>query len=242
MQVGDVLIRREDSGEWSVVKVLAVDSWPDGAPLLHCLMYRATAEPPTPATVPSLEVLAYHAPLRPTAFRGDWSVLGSSPVIQGDLIGFHEYLKRVDFQRYLEATGQDLETVLTRANSHYAAGGELTLLRRYREAIDEYTRATDLFPLFHEAIDRRGFNYMHLGDYRRALDDFDHSLHLNPDGEAAWFASGECLLRLGDLAEAEEVFATGALDSTQYRDRHEQYLARVRELRAEQSPPTAPCA
>ncbi|WP_225727457.1 tetratricopeptide repeat protein [Nocardia sp. JCM 34519.1] len=233
-----MLVKREDSGEWAVVKVLVVDVWPDGGELLHCLMYRSTSERPTPDVVAGLEVLAYHAPLRATAFRGAWEVLGTCAVAPADLVGFHEYLKRVDFRRYLAETGQNLETVVARANSHFAAGGALNDQQRHREAIEEYTRAADLFPLFYEAIDNRGFSYMNIGDYRSALDDFEHSLQIHPDGEAAYFSSGECLLRLGKLDEAEAIFEAGAVDSTQYRELHQKFLGLVRDLRGDGLPST----
>ncbi|MEV0297449.1 tetratricopeptide repeat protein [Nocardia sp. NPDC050710] len=233
VQVGDVLVGRRNSDEWAAVKVLAVDRWPDERQTLHCMMYRPTAERPTAATLGSLEVLAYHTPMSAQAFQNGWEVLCTCPVTPQDLVGFHEYLKRLDFRRYLEVTGQDLDTVVAQANSHFAAGGVLNDQQRHQEAIAEYTSAVELFPLFYEAIDNRAFSHMNLGNFQSALDDFQHSLRLFPEGEAANFSSGECLLRLGRLGEAEVIFQAGAVYSTDYRELHQKFLDLVRELRAE---------
>ena len=69
--------------------------------------------------------------------------------------------------------------------------------------------AVDLFPLFYEAIDNRAFTYMELGKVAEALQDFETSLEVNPDGEAAFFSRGECLMKLGQLLAAEAVFQEG---------------------------------
>jgi tetratricopeptide (TPR) repeat protein len=50
---------------------------------------------------------------------------------------------------------------------------------------------------------------MDLGDYERALDGFEMSLDVNPDGFSAFFSRGECLMKLGRFEEAEEVFKEG---------------------------------
>lgn len=238
MQAGDVLVTHEETNGWTAVKVLVVDTWPSGGVTLHCRLYRPTPEQPSPAALHTLEVLAQHVPLGRKTFHDGWDLLGRSPVQPDELTGFHEYLKRVDFRRYLTATGQDFETVIAQANDHFAAGGALNAEQRHREAIEEYTRAIDKFPLYYEAIDNRGFSYLNLGDFASALDDFEHSLQIWPDGETAYFASGECLLRLGKLDEAEAIFADGAARPGEYQNLHRKFLHLTREIRSEELPST----
>lgn len=227
VRAGDVLVGNAASGGWRTAKILAVDSWPDGSRVCHCLWYQPSEEKPTVATVSTLDVMAYHTPIDAAAFD-TWTVLCSSPVADNELIGFHEYLKHTDLRRYFDVTGQDIAEVVARARTHFNAGSELDAQERYREAIAEYTRAWDLYPPFYEALDNRGFGYMDLNEFDAALADFEQSLRLNPDGHTALFQRGRCLLLLGRFDEAAETFATG-LD--RHPDHREAYANAIQVLR-----------
>lgn len=225
LKAGDVITQREESGKWAVIKVLLVDVWPDSTETAHCRTYVATASRPDLAAVRKLEVRIGHAPIAAASFREGWELVGNQLVAREELDGFVVYLKHTDFSRYLEFTGQDPDKVIHDANAHYHRALELGDKNKRAEAIDEYGKAIDLFPLFYEAIDNRGFLYMELGDWRSALLDFEESLRVEPNGFHAYFSRGECLLRLGEFAEAEKVFAGGiarfpehAKDLAKYRD------------------------
>ncbi|OEY99802.1 hypothetical protein BIY45_14870 [Stenotrophomonas sp. BIIR7] len=45
--VGNVLVSRREDSDWRVVKVLAVDSWPDESDTLQCLVFRPISYTPT---------------------------------------------------------------------------------------------------------------------------------------------------------------------------------------------------
>lgn len=93
MQTGDVIIHFREEFGWSAVKILVIDTWPDGSETFHCLMFKPTPDRPTTDTAAGLDILGYHAPIDGEGFRRDWQVLCSPGVEPGDLVGFEEYLK-----------------------------------------------------------------------------------------------------------------------------------------------------
>jgi tetratricopeptide (TPR) repeat protein len=154
-------------------------------------------------------VLLGHAPIDAASFREGWELIGNQKVEREELEGFILYLKYTDFSRYLEFTGQDVKKVVSEANQHYRRAYALGDQKKPAEAIEEYGKAIDLFPLFYEALDNRGFTYMELGRWRDALNDFEESLRVEPNGFSAYFSRGECLLRLKEFAAAERQFSEG---------------------------------
>jgi tetratricopeptide (TPR) repeat protein len=209
LKAGDVITQRQESGEWAVVKVLLIDVWPDSTESAHCRTYVSTASRPELAAVRNLKVLLRHAPIAAASFREGWELLGNQKVEREEFDGFIVYLKNTDFSRYLEFTGQDSKKVVAEAGEHYRRGYALGEQKKRIEAIEEYGKAIDLFPLFYEAIDNRAFTYMELGRWRDALSDFEESLRVEPDGYTAFFSRGECLLRLREFAAAEKQFSEG---------------------------------
>lgn len=231
MKVGDLIISQNGSGEWATAKILAIDAWPDGSETFHCLCYKTTREKPSPASIELLDLLIYHAPMDSDEFKKNWQVLCSLPVTEGELIGFVEYLKHTDFPRYLEITKQDAREIVEQANAHFRAGLALGEEGKQLESIQEYTKAIDLFPLFHEAIDNRAFTYMELGDFASARDGFEDSLRINPDGSTAFFSRGECLMKLGLLDEAEQIFLEGGRRFPEHQTTSRQLLEMLRSER-----------
>lgn len=224
-EVGDVLVSRSGNGEWKTVKVLAVDSWPDDGDTLQCLVYRPIAHVPTAESFRSPDDPGYHGPISAEGFAEGWDVLCTSPIEEGDLVGFIEYLKMTDFGRYLEVTGQSVDAVVAQANAYYRAASALDDDGMKLEAINTYALAIDLLPMFFEAIDNRAFLQMEFGDCATALIGFEESLRVNPDGNSAFFSRGECLLRLGRLEEAKQVFEEGKLRFPAHREMYVRYLA-----------------
>jgi tetratricopeptide (TPR) repeat protein len=224
MKTGDVLISQRPSGDWSAVKILVVDRWPDGSEVFHCLLYKTVAERPSEDTLASLQILAMHAPIAAEGCREGWSVLCSGPVLEQELEGFHEYLKHTDFPRYISVTGQDARGLVSLANEHYRTACSLGDSGRREEAIKEYSTAIDIFPLFYEAIDNRAFTHMELGDYAMALQGFEESLRINSSGNSAFFSRGECLMKLGRIEEAAAVFQEGAERFPEHKDIYLRFL------------------
>lgn len=229
MKEGDVLVSQNADDSWSAVKILAIDEWPDSSQVLHSMFYEPVPERPTMETVASLRVAVGHSPMAAQAYGVGWEVLCSAPVRDHELEGFHEYLKLTDFSRYVTATGQDMPALVSKAIEFYRRACAIGNDGERRAAIDLYTRAIDIFPLFHEAIDNRAFTYMELGDYAEALRGFEESLRANPTGNSAFFSRGECLMKLGMMNEAISVFEEGAARFPGHRDIYVRFLAQARE-------------
>lgn len=229
---GDLITQQDEDGRWSVIKILCVDQWPDGSAAAHCRTYMPVDRRPTTSDLATLRVRVGHAPIAAGSFARGWKRIGNQPVVPEDIDGFLVYLKLTDFPRYLKVSGEDAGRIISAANEHYRHACALGDEGRRQEAIAEYDRAIDLFPMFYEAIDNRAFTFMELGDYRTALAGFQDSLRMHPDGMAAFFSRGECLLRLKQYAEAEAVFAAGLERFPEHREQFAKFLALARSARA----------
>ncbi|MBL4667611.1 MAG: tetratricopeptide repeat protein [Sneathiella sp.] len=208
---GDLISQKNENGDWSVVKVLEVDKWPDGTYTAHCLTFKPTKQKPKMSNIESLDVFSFHAPIDAASFSTGWNLIGNSIPKNSELVSFTEYLRLTDFQRYAKITNQDVNSLVSEANAYYKSAISAGEKGDHREAISLYSKAINLFPLFYEAIDNRAFTYMDTGEYSKAMSDFNQSLQVNPNGLSAFFSIGECLLKLGKYTEAMEVFKEGAV-------------------------------
>lgn len=231
---GDMIVQQRD-GMWRAVKVLAVDNWGDGTQAAHCMSYAPTPTKPTPESLMGEKVHVWHVPINARTFRSGWQLIGNKSPSARELAGFHEYLKRTDFPRYLTVTGKDVDTIIAAANGHYKRANSLGNSGKPREALIEYDKAIELFPLFYEAIDNQAFTYMELGEFETALKAFEDSLRVNPNGVTAFFSRGECLLKLGHLERAEAVFEEGIVKFPEQRDLFARFREVVRSQRQIQS-------
>jgi tetratricopeptide (TPR) repeat protein len=227
---GDLIVKKDKSG-WAAVKILAVDPWPDGSSAAHCLTYESTVSKPTVESLRQAGVRIWHAPIDARSFSKDWELIGNQAPSKEEFTGFIEYLKLTDFPRYISFTGQDSKEIVRKANEHYKKAYALGDQGKRAEAIAEYGKAIDLFPLFYEAIDNRAFTYMELGKVQEALQDFEASLRVNPSGLAAFFSRGECLMKLGQLKAAEAVFQEGQTKFPEKRALFTKFLEQVRALK-----------
>ncbi|MFZ6874995.1 tetratricopeptide repeat protein [Undibacterium sp. Di27W] len=226
---GDLIIREKKPG-WIAIKILAMDTGPDGDATAHCLTYESVSDKPDITSLQKTKVKVWHAPIDAKNFATAWERIGNSQVTKEELIGFVEYLKHTDFSRYANFTEQDISTIIRQANEHYKHAHALCEQGKRTDAILEYSKAVDLFPLFFEAVDNRAFTYMELGLFEHALRDFEVSLYLNPDGMSAFFSKGECLLRLGKLTAAEEIFSEGIKRFPEHAASFQQFLHSAREM------------
>lgn len=226
---GDIIVQKDENG-WTAIKILAVDPWPDGTAAAHCLTYKSVLAKPTIHSLGRAEVLVWHAPIDAGSFSRGWERLGNHAPSKEELDGFVEYLKLTDFPRYVAFTSQDSKEIVRKANEHYQRAYALGNQDKRLEAIAEYSKAVELFPLFYEAIDNRAFTFMELGKIREALSDFEQSLRVNPDGVAAFFSRGECLMKLGDFKAAGAVFREGQSRFPEQRPMFTNFLEQVRLL------------
>lgn len=230
LQPGDLIVQQSKDG-WKAIKVLAIDAWPNGDATAHCLIYNSAPGKPTSESLKQAGVRIWHAPIAANRFAHGWERIGTWPPSKGELAGFIEYLKLTDFPRYLDVTGQDSKAIVHKANEHYKCAIELGNQGRRVESIAEYSKAIELFPLFFEAIDNRAFTYMELGKNQEALQGFEESLRVNPNGLAAYFSKGECLMKLGRLEEAAKVFGAGVTKFPQKKALFEDFLKRAEALK-----------
>lgn len=229
VQAGDLIVQQKDN-TWSAVKILAIDSWGPGILTAYCQIYRPVSTKPTIASLATTEVSIGLAPIDAWSFSEGWECIGNSVPSADELSCYLEHLKLTDFPRYASVTGQDIESIVHRANEHYKQGYALDDQGNKMEAITEYSRALELFPLYYEALDNRGLIHMELGNYREALQDFDQSLRIHPHGFEAFISRGKCFLKLDDLIAAEKVFREGMSAFHEHRETFRALLIHVHEL------------
>lgn len=232
LRTGDVIVQKNENGSWDAIRILMIDKFRGNDDTAHCLTYQASINKPDLSALRNAPVRIWHAPIRASSFGFGWELLGNETVSKNQFVGFIEYLKQTDFPRYITFTGQDSKVVVQRANEHYKHAYALGDKGKRTEAISEYSKAIELFPLFYEAIDNRAFTYMELGNYKEALNDFEQSLRVNPDGMAAFFSKGECLMRLGKLSAAEAIFNEGLTKFPAQRETFSKFLTQVRSMKS----------
>ncbi|PKB72048.1 MAG: hypothetical protein BZY87_02415 [SAR202 cluster bacterium Io17-Chloro-G6] len=76
------------------------------------------------------------------------------------------------------------------ADHHFAAGDNLVIQERYREAVAAYSMAIGFNPDFVAAYQSRGRVYTWLGEYDQAIKDYDESIRLNPESARAYAYRG----------------------------------------------------
>jgi len=185
--------------EYHVYKILKIEQFSETDRVCHLLIYEPIKTEPTAADVDTLVVRAWHAPL---ANIGDATFLANKPAAPREFKGYIEYLRQVDFRGYLEFTGKDLDQVIHDARALFGKGIRETDEGRFEDAIESYSKAIEIFPLFYEAIDNKAFVLMDLGRWQEAIGVFEESLRVNEKNIAAVFSIGECLFKLGQFDKA----------------------------------------
>lgn len=161
----------------------------------HVLSYQPIERLPEIDEIESLKIFIHHAPIDKNGFENP-RLLAKSKVSAADLRGYHEYLRQT----------RGTDDIIAAASEYYENGNNLADEKKFEEAIDEYSKAIDLIPVFYEAIDNRAFSKMDLARWAEAVEDFELSLRVNPDNAAAEFSIGECYLKSRDYARAKEHF------------------------------------
>lgn len=188
---GDIFYTYADN-QYHLHKLLAVDT---SFECYHVLSYTPIDQQPTLADPATATVAIYHFPIHTEGFTNP-VLLTNSPLTANDLIGYHTYLQHT----------QDPKLYISIANEYYETGNRLSDEKKYHEAIDAYSKAADLFPLFFEAIDNRAFCKMDLGLWEEAIADFRRSLEIAPNSLLAEFSIGECYYKMGDYQNAKRQF------------------------------------
>lgn len=90
----------------------------------------------------------------------------------------------------------------TKAHAHLIRGVELYEDGRYDEAVEEYTKAIELYPNYATAYDGRGSAYADKGQYDLAIADFTKAIEIDPHYIVAYFNRGLSYKAQGEKAKA----------------------------------------
>lgn len=188
---GDVFYTVHED-QYHVFKLLALD---EAHNCCHVLCYEPVPGLPTKDILDQLSVMMYHTPIDSAGFSNPvW--VANRPLSSDDLIGYHEYLRQT----------QAPADYIPLASSYFNEGIRLSDEGKHAEAIEAYSKASDLVPMFYEAIDNRAFCKMDLGLWQAAIEDFHQSLQVNPVSILAEFSIGECYLNMKRYQEAKTQF------------------------------------
>lgn len=86
---------------------------------------------------------------------------------------------------------------------YYNRGTELGQLKRYNDAVDDFTRAIAIYP-FDFVYGNRATAYYFLGKYQESLRDFNHAISLNPGNANSYYGRAITYRALGNVIAAEE--------------------------------------
>ena len=86
---------------------------------------------------------------------------------------------------------------------YYNRGTELGQLKRYEEAVADFSRAIERYPS-DIVYGNRATAYFFLGKYQQALSDFDRAIALNPDNANSYYGRAITYRTLGDFAAAQD--------------------------------------
>ena len=75
--------------------------------------------------------------------------------------------------------------------------GELT-----DEKIEELTNEINNNPTNYNLYSQRGFHYSSIGEYKKAIEDFNLAIKLNKDDDYSFYERGKAKLKLNDLVNA----------------------------------------
>ncbi|GAB4141995.1 MAG: hypothetical protein Fur0041_17170 [Bacteroidia bacterium] len=93
------------------------------------------------------------------------------------------------------------------ANLHYKEANSKLTLRKYQEAVDEYTLAIQLSPDSGNYYSKRGQAYLAMGNKTKALEDFSKAIEISPKSSAAYHQMGVYYFGLDNFEKAFEYFS-----------------------------------
>jgi tetratricopeptide (TPR) repeat protein len=93
-----------------------------------------------------------------------------------------------------------------RADKEYQAAMKLMAAGKYKDAIAQFTRATEIWPQLADAYLERGVSHRYLNENDLALADFEQAIALNSNLARAYTARGFIFRERGDTRRAMEEF------------------------------------
>ncbi|MBI1870446.1 MAG: tetratricopeptide repeat protein [Chlamydiae bacterium] len=85
---------------------------------------------------------------------------------------------------------------------YYERGRYFMVLKEYQKAIEDFTKAIEMFPSYEEAYTKRGVSHVRLGEYEAALNDFSKAIELDPRNEYGLSQIGSIYLSKKDYKQA----------------------------------------
>ncbi|MFZ2541861.1 MAG: tetratricopeptide repeat protein, partial [Gallionella sp.] len=85
-------------------------------------------------------------------------------------------------------------------------GNKLFNLKRYKEAIADFSKAIAVYPGDDLIYGSRAKAYYFTGQYQQALRDFERAIALNPNSKRLYYDRALTYRALGDFAPAQEDF------------------------------------
>jgi len=85
-------------------------------------------------------------------------------------------------------------------------GNKLFQLKRYDEAIADFSKAISVYPNDELVYGSRAKAYYFRGEYQRALNDYERAIAMNPNSKRFYYDRALTYRALGDLAAAQEDF------------------------------------
>jgi tetratricopeptide (TPR) repeat protein len=138
------------------------------------------------------------------------------PTTPDEIRDLHRVL-RTDPQRYLQITSEWIGANPRNSHAYYDRHFGWMKIGEPRRALEDLNKVIELSPE-QIAFASRGAVYRHMGDYRKAIDDFERGETIDP---AAWNGNpialvhqADCYARLGD--EAKALAYGGRLSDTFY--------------------------
>ncbi len=199
LKEGDIVYLQQHN-KFQLNKVVKIGEDPQ---LYHTILYKPIDVLPSLSELDSLEIYLWEISVN--AFP-DYEYLTNVPVKKEELKGYYEFLKQTNFKKYAEETKQDVKDIAARAILAFNRGTKFCGVQNFSEAIKEFDEALDLFPMFYEALDNKGFSYMDLGEWNNAIACFEGSLAINPRNFIAEFSIGECFYHSGNFQKALSSF------------------------------------
>ncbi len=199
LKEGDIVYLQQYN-KFQLNKIVKIGEDPQ---LYHTILYKPIDALPSLSELDSLEIYLWEISVN--AFT-DYEYLTNVPVKEEELIGYFEFLKQTDFKKYAEETKQDVKDIAAKAVLAFNRGTKFCGVQKFSEAISAFDEALDLFPLFFEALDNKGFSYMDLGEWNNAIACFEGSLAINPRSFIAEFSIGECFYHSENFQKALSSF------------------------------------
>lgn len=207
IKTGDIVTRCKDDRAWHTVHIVAVETNCDGSAVAHCRCYSPSKRRPQTAKLRSQPIAVMHAPIDAASFNSGWELIGNEEPSVEDRWAYSEYLRAQGLAISDVPPTDEHELAIT----HFERGNSLAEHGQEWQAIAEFTDAIEASPTLFEVFDNRALTYLILGFYKTALDDFQQSLILNPEGRKAQVGQIECLVALDKLDKAEEALAKATL-------------------------------